>query len=230
MAEADKNGEDHLRPKMKMMPPLDLSHSKEVEYASPLSPKSPSSIFTKTVLEGSKGSIISAILLSQWDNILGPRIRHLWTNENQNNITLDILNHVASHTLSGEICRDPTERDIDTKFYVIKDKGVVVTAFVFGAMGLSDMAVHSLSIIVPHSQLNSFLHLHDLSLRWLTRFISKLRILLEKGPTSLPITIFTRYLNNFIVMLRSLRDAGVPHPVPVSVTLPSTLAQVSERL
>ena len=213
MAEAEIDSA--LQPRPKVRPSIDLSKSVTVE-ASPLSPKSPSSSFTKTVLEGSKGCVVNAILLAQWDNILGPRIRHLWTTENQNSITLPVLTYIASHTLSGEICRDPTENDIDTKFYIMKDRGAVITAFVFGAMGLSDMAVHSLSVIVPHSQLGTFLHLYELSLLWIQRFITKLRILLDRGPTSMAMMTFTRYLNNFVLMLRSLSDAGLPQHIPVS--------------
>lgn len=216
MAEAEIDGA--LRPKPKLCAALDLSKSVNMDTSSPLSPKSPSSVFSKTVLENSKGCILNAILLSQWDNILGPKIRHLWTSENPNNVTLPVLTHIASHTLSGEICRDPTAGDIDTKFYVMKDKGLVITAFVFGAMGLNDMAVHSLSVIVPHSQLSTFLHLYDLSLSWIRRFITKLRILLDRGPTSLAMSNFTRYLNSFVLMLRSLADSGVTQNIPVSTT------------
>ncbi len=145
-----------------------------------LSPTSPSSVFNKCTLVGSKGCLVNAIVLCNWDNILGPKIRYLWTNEEPDGLQLETLNNIASHTLSGEICRDPTDSRVDTKLYVIKEKNIAVTAYVFGAMGLSDLAVHSLSLIVSHSELKRFLHLNELCHCWLTRLIGKLRLLLEK--------------------------------------------------
>lgn len=152
------------------------------------SPKSPSSMFTSSKLPDSSGAIIAGILLCYWDNILGPKIRHLWAShlkDTANPLKSKTLNFVASHTLSGEICRDLLDPTVDSKFYVLQDKQVVVTSFVFGGMSKGDLAVHSLSVIIPHVELASYLHWHQLCVSHVTRLVTKLRILLEKVRVSL---------------------------------------------
>ena len=62
----------------------------------------------------------------------------------------------------------------------MQEKGIIVTSMIFGAMGLHDMTVHSLSLIVPHAEMKRYLQLHELCLAWISYFIAKLRILLEK--------------------------------------------------
>ena len=171
------NGEDRS---FRIRPTVDLTLSRTSVEPSLLSPKSPSSVFTKSTLKNSKDGLISCLVLCNWDNIMGPKVRHLWMSETMDNVTMDTLVNIATHTLSGEICRDPLDSNIDTKFYAMKEKGIIVTSVIFGAMGLHDMTVHSLSLIVPHSQMKRYLQLHELSLSWISYFIAKLRILLEK--------------------------------------------------
>ena len=161
-------------------PKVDLTLSRTEIQPSLLSPKSPSSVFTKSTLQHTKEGLVSCLVLCNWDNIMGPKVRHLWMSENMDNVTMDTLVNIATHTLSGEICRDPLDSNIDTKFYAMKEKGIIVTSVIFGAMGLHDMTVHSLSMIVPHSQMKRYLQLHELCLAWISYFIFKLRILLEK--------------------------------------------------
>ena len=164
----------------RIRPTIDLTSNRTAIQPSLLSPKSPSSVFTKSTLNHSKEGFVSCLVLCNWDNIMGPKVRHLWMSESMDNVTMDTLVNIATHTLSGEICRDPLDSNIDTKFYAMKEKGIIVTSVIFGAMGLHDMTVHSLSLIVPHSQMKRYLQLHELCLSWISYFISKLRILLEK--------------------------------------------------
>jgi len=146
-----------------------------------LSPKTPSSVFGRTVIEESQSSVILAVVLSHWDNILGPRIRHLWHIRSlEEQINADILHYIASHTLSGEICRDPSDSNIDSKFYVLQDKQLIVTAFLFSAVDKSDLVVHSLSVIVHYKNLHIYLNWQQLTTSWMYRGVAKLRILLDK--------------------------------------------------
>ncbi len=161
------------------IPPSLNLHPAGVE-PSLFSPKSPSSVFTKSTLENSRDGLVSCVVLCNWDNIMGPKVRHLWMSEGMDNVTMDALVNIANHTLSGEICKDPLDSNIDTKFYALKEKDLIVTSLIFGAMGLHDMALHSLCIIVPLSEMKRYLQLHDLCLAWISHFIAKLRILLEK--------------------------------------------------
>ena len=163
-------------------PPVSLTLPTPTLSDSPLSPKSPGSIFTKCTLEGAPYSLVPSIVLCYWDNILGPRVRHLWVSPGQETLASSAtLNHIASHTLSGEICRDPTDSHVDFKFFMAKEGGVIVTAFVFGAVGMGgDFGVHSLCVIMQHSDLHRCLQLQDLMRHWMMRGVAKLRVLMEK--------------------------------------------------
>lgn len=145
-----------------------------------LSPTSPSSVFSKSVIAAMDDCILDGVLLSQWDNILGPRIRHLWLTSSPQGFTLDMLNHVATQTLCGDICRDPESPHIDTKLYIVKEKNIVIHTFIFGAMGKADLAVHSLSLIIALAEYTSYLQVHNLCSTWMHRLLAKLRVLLEK--------------------------------------------------
>ncbi len=176
---AAQNGDNAQRPSFRILPGLNLHQTPDPE-PSLLSPKSPSSVFTKSVLEKSKNGLVRCVVLCNWDNIMGPKVRHLWMSEGMDSVTMDTLINIANHTLSGEICKDPLDSNIDSKFYAMRDKEIIVTSLIFGAMGLHDMTLHSLCVIVPLAEMKRYLQLHDLCLSWISYFIAKLRILLEK--------------------------------------------------
>ena len=167
------------RPKLAGLGNTDVSDMCEADWLK--SPKSPSSVFSSSNLPETSGGIVSGILLCYWDNILGPKICHLWASQLKDaSLERKTLRYVANHTLSGEICRDLLDPRVDSKFYVLRDKHAVVTAFVFGAMSKGDLAVHSLSVIIPYVELASYLHWHQLCVSHITRVVAKLRVLLEK--------------------------------------------------
>lgn len=167
-------------PKLNLLLDVQTAQQKSVEDDKVLSPKSPSSIFAKTTLEKSKGCLVSTVLLSYWDNILGPRITHQWLIEEGHVFKQDTLSYVASHSLSGEICRNLLDSSIDTQFCVVKDRGAIVTSFIFGAMDKGEMTVHTLSFLIPYANLKSYLNLHELCVSWNMQQLIELRILMEK--------------------------------------------------
>lgn len=67
---------------------------------------SPTSAFSILSLGGIQYSYVNAILLCQWDNILGPRLEHVWYIQGRPEPHTNILRFVTSQVLSGEICRD----------------------------------------------------------------------------------------------------------------------------
>lgn len=146
------------------------------------SPKSPGSLYSKTTLQNAPDNLLSSIVLCYWDNILGPRVRHLWETPSTEmpSATSEVLHQIASHTLSGEICRDPTDPHVDTKFFVIKEGGFLVHSFVFGALGLTDFGVHSLSAVMREDNMSRCLQLQSLLHQWMTRGVARLRVLMEK--------------------------------------------------
>ena len=146
---------------------------------SSLSPLSPSSAFGRTCL-ARDGGAINMIVLSYWDNILGPKIKHVWTMDARCEPDADLLMHVATHTLSGEIYQCGLEAHVDTKFYSVARHDVTVAAFVFSAVEKGDTTVHSVSLVMPRHRRDTFLCWHGLCHTWMTRSIGKLRVMLAK--------------------------------------------------
>lgn len=147
-----------------------------------VTPSSPSSKYSKSRLldiDPTK-SPFRGFVLAFWDNILGPRTRHVWNVDYENLLKSDLLTHVTSQVLSCEICRDPYKCDIDFKFYNLPHKGVIVPAFVFSAKGSHGLAVHSLYVVIPSSELRFYLDVHELLQCCLQRLTGKFRVLLDK--------------------------------------------------
>lgn len=143
-------------------------------------PLSPSSKYTTSYLQQSDHSIISAVMFSYWDNILGPRLYHVWCTDSFSIPSNSILMYVCGQVLNGEICRDPMDSQIDYKFYNMPDKGIIVMTFVFSAKGRFGQGVHSVSFIIPNSETKYYLEIHELLRCWFQRMIGKVRILLNK--------------------------------------------------
>lgn len=148
----------------------------------PVTPSSPSSKYTKSSLIGinESNSPFLGIVLSFWDNILGPRVRHVWRASQKEALQSDLLSHITSQVLSCEICRDPFKCDIDYKFYNLPHKGVIVPAFVFTAKGTHGIAVHSLFLVLPVSELKFYLEIHETLTSCFQRLTGKFRVILDK--------------------------------------------------
>lgn len=145
-----------------------------------LSPKTPSSKYSSSAIDIKHEGIINCILLCHWDNILGPKVVHLWTIPNKPHYSSLVLNKVCSLSLSGEICRDGDNCFIDFKFYTNSEEDVLVPSFIFTANTVTGPAVHSLSLLIDKTHLAFYMNIQHLVIRCMERIISKLRILLHK--------------------------------------------------
>ena len=146
-----------------------------------LSPMSPSSHFTRSIIANARDCIFPYVTLCHWDNIMGPRVRHLWlTRTSSRQLTKDVLQSVSSHTLNSEICRDPTEPNIDLRLNVAPDRNLAFYSALFGALGIHEYCVHSLCFVMSHKNLRHFLPMMETCRLWLLRMVSRLRVLLQK--------------------------------------------------
>lgn len=143
-------------------------------------PMSPSSAYAQKMLIDIPHSFMDAILFSHWDNILGPRLEHVWYINDRPQPHLNILRFISSQVLSGEICRELKTSRIDFKFFDIPDKGVVIPSFVFSAKRGMDLGLHALALVIPNSELSIFLQVNNILQSWFNRIISRFRVLLEK--------------------------------------------------
>lgn len=185
----------------------------------PLTPMSPSSIYAQKMLVDIPHCFMDAILFCHWDNILGPRLEHVWYVIDRPQPHINILRFITSQVLSGEICRELNTSRIDFKFFDIPDKGIVIPSFVFSARKGVDLGLHAVAMVVPNSELSLFLQVSNLMQSWLIRIISRFRVLLEKTNfSSDDMQIVSDWLSTCLQMLSSLHEAGLPHTIHLSYT------------
>lgn len=122
-------------------------------------------------------SLFSAIMLSYWDNVMGPVISKVWIGNDKVNINEDILNYVSNHTLSGELCTQNERSTIDPKFYILADLGCIFCAFIFNGKTKMGVTVSSLSFIMSYSAMERYLCLQDLIGRHMKILLLKYQVL-----------------------------------------------------
>ena len=154
-------------------------------------PQTPCSRFDSCVLPLRAGvdcACIAGAVLCRWDNIVGPRIVYVWTTTVSQRSWLaakNILSYIARGTLAGEVNRNPRD---EVKFFASSDSDLALATVVFSCRDAScdaaaaspDVTVYSMSVIVPYSELKTFLKLKCICLEWLSRSVLQLRVLLSQ--------------------------------------------------
>ena len=125
-------------------------------------------------------SLFSGILLSYWDNIMGPRVQRLWRGNDKVTMTSESIGFITSHTLNGELCRLREEGHVDTKFYVLSDRGYIFSASVFLGLSKSGPTVFSLIFIMAVQDLYRYLELQQFLDDQVAMLVMKLRVLQQK--------------------------------------------------
>ncbi|KAM9641865.1 guanine nucleotide exchange factor C9orf72 homolog isoform 2-T2 [Trichechus inunguis] len=142
-------------------------------------PPSPAVAKTEIVLSGE--SPLLAATFAYWDNILGPRVRHIWAPKTEQVLLSDgEITFLANHTLNGEILRNAESGAIDVKFFVLSEKGVIIVSLIFDGNWNGDRSTYGLSIILPQTELSFYLPLHRVCVDRLTHIIRKGRIWMHK--------------------------------------------------
>lgn len=147
----------------------------------------------------------SAVVLSVWDNILGPQVHHVWFGPTAERLQPDIVQYVSSHTLNGEIVRTdfgekPGDR-ISAKLFVFSEKRVCVTAFIFKGYTKSGPCLFSLCLVMTLDQLTSYLPLHDLCEAKMQSCVTKLIGMQKQG---LPISRFSATIQAFVQSIANI--------------------------
>uniref|UniRef100_A0A671FYA3 C9orf72-SMCR8 complex subunit n=1 Tax=Rhinolophus ferrumequinum TaxID=59479 RepID=A0A671FYA3_RHIFE len=141
----------------------------------------PSPAVAKTEIALSGESPLLAATFAYWDNILGPRVRHIWAPKTDQVLLSDgEITFLANHTLNGEILRNAESGAIDVKFFVLSEKGVIIVSLIFDGNWNGDRSTYGLSIILPQTELSFYLPLHRLCVDRLTHIIRKGRIWMHK--------------------------------------------------
>ena len=141
----------------------------------------PSPAVAKTEIALSGESPLLAATFAYWDNILGPRVRHIWAPKTEQVLLSDgEITFLAHHTLNGEILRNAESGAIDVKFFVLSEKGVIIVSLIFDGNWNGDRSTYGLSIILPQTELSFYLPLHRVCVDRLTHIIRKGRIWMHK--------------------------------------------------
>ncbi|KAK2514965.1 hypothetical protein Q9966_015532 [Columba livia] len=141
----------------------------------------PSPAVAKTEISLNGESPLLAATFAYWDNILGPRVRHIWAPKTEQVLLSDgEITFLANHTLNGEILRNAESGAIDVKFFVLAEKRVIIVSLIFDGNWNGDRSTYGLSIILPQSELGFYLPLHRVCVDRLTHIIRKGRIWMHK--------------------------------------------------
>ncbi|TSW48754.1 Guanine nucleotide exchange C9orf72 [Bagarius yarrelli] len=143
-------------------------------------PQSPAVAKTEVVVEG--WCPLLAATFAYWDNILGPRVWHIWAPKGQGSVLLNDgeVTFLANHTLNGEILRSAESGAVDVKFFVLAEKSVIIVSLIFDGELRGDKNTCALSIILPQSELDFYLPLHSVCVERLKHTVRKGRIYMQK--------------------------------------------------
>uniref|UniRef100_A0A8B9K091 C9orf72-SMCR8 complex subunit n=1 Tax=Astyanax mexicanus TaxID=7994 RepID=A0A8B9K091_ASTMX len=180
-------------------------------------PQSPAVAKTEVAMEG--WCPLLAATFAYWDNILGPRVRHIWAPKGQGSMLLSDgeVTFLANHTLNGEILRSAESGAVDVKFFVLAEKGVIIVSLIFDGELKGDKNTCALSIILPQSELNFYLPLHSVCVERLKHIVRKGRICMQKGYSI--IAMLTSEIVPIMELLSSMKTHSVPEEVDIKDTL-----------
>ncbi|RXM28723.1 Protein C9orf72 [Acipenser ruthenus] len=179
-------------------------------------PQSPAVAKTVVALEGE--SPLLAATFAYWDNILGPRVRHIWAPKTEQLLLSDgEITFLANHTLNGEILRSAECGAVDVKFFVLAEKGVIIVSLIFDGDWKGDKNTCALSIILPQTELSFYLPLHRVCVDRLKHIIRKGRIWMHKGHSI--ISVLTTEIIPIMDLLSSMKSHSVPEEIDMVRTL-----------
>ncbi|KAM9787098.1 LOW QUALITY PROTEIN: guanine nucleotide exchange factor C9orf72 homolog [Syngnathus typhle] len=143
-------------------------------------PQSPAVAKSEVAIEGE--CPLLAATFAYWDNILGPRVHHIWAPKGDPAMFLGDgdVTFLANHTLNGEILRSAECGAVDVKFFVLAEKGVIIVSLIFDGELKGDKNTCALSVILPQTELAFYLPLHTVCVERLKHAIRKGRIWMQK--------------------------------------------------
>ncbi|XP_029543805.1 guanine nucleotide exchange factor C9orf72-like isoform X2 [Oncorhynchus nerka] len=180
-------------------------------------PQSPTVAKTEVTVKGE--CPIFAATFAYWDNILGPRVCHIWAPRCEQPLLLSDgeVTFLANHTLNGEILRSTECGAVDVKFFVLAEKGVIIISLIFDGELKGDKNTCALSIILPQTELAFYLPLHTVCVDRLKHIIRKGRIWMQKGYNIISV------LSSEIVPIMELLSSMKTHSVPEDIDIKDTI-------
>jgi hypothetical protein len=165
------------------------------------------SLSVSYVLPSEEDSIISAIVLSKWDDIIGPQTVHVWLKGEANEKVLGTedtpgnklirnvclaksVKYVTVHTVNytglnsalspchGSDIADPGQKN--SGIFIVPEIDLVAQSLVFQLQDQELNVLYSLAILVSYQHYSYFLHLRQLCWHWLQRMATRLHVILLK--------------------------------------------------
>lgn len=159
------------------------------------------------ILPSEEDSIVSAIVLSKWDDIIGPQTVHVWSQDKANvkiastedtpgrNVIKNVclaksVKYVTVHTVNctglnqalspccGSDTVDPGQKN--SGIFIVPEIDLVAQFIVFQLQDHQLNVLHSLAILVSYQHYSYFLHLRQLCWHWLQRMAARLHVVLLK--------------------------------------------------
>uniref|UniRef100_A0A3Q1C8Y6 CI072 protein n=1 Tax=Amphiprion ocellaris TaxID=80972 RepID=A0A3Q1C8Y6_AMPOC len=180
-------------------------------------PQSPAVAKSEVAVEGQ--CPLLAATFAYWDNILGPRVRHIWAPKGDQLMFLSDgeVTFLANHTLNGEILRSAECGAVDVKFFVLAEKGVIIVSLIFDGELKGDKNTCALSIILPQTELAFYLPLHTICVERLKHVIRKGRIWMQKGYNI--ISVLSLEIVPIMELLASMKTHCVPEDIDIKDTV-----------
>eukprot|EP01087_Luapelamoeba_hula_P009883 TRINITY_DN2584_c0_g1_i3.p2 TRINITY_DN2584_c0_g1~~TRINITY_DN2584_c0_g1_i3.p2 ORF type:complete len:248 (+),score=46.40 TRINITY_DN2584_c0_g1_i3:59-802(+) len=152
--------------------------------------------YEKTVRKLEDSVWISALQLTQWDNIFGPRIENLWNGIEQ--LEDEVQLKTARHSLSGELGdEEKLDSNIESKFHVFSEFGYIMATQLFTAPFRGAITKFSFCLIIRNHFMARYLLLHPTIKNHMYLLVLKLRIFLMK--VRYPLVINRCYVHVMIV-------------------------------
>ncbi|XP_054653506.1 guanine nucleotide exchange factor C9orf72 homolog isoform X2 [Dunckerocampus dactyliophorus] len=180
-------------------------------------PQSPAVAKSEVAIDGE--CPLLAATFAYWDNILGPRVHHIWAPKCDQGIFLSDgdVTFLANHTLNGEILRSAECGAVDVKFFVLAEKGVIIVSLIFDGELKGDKNTCALSIILPQTELAFYLPLHTICVERLKHAIRKGRIWMQKGYNI--IAVLSLEIVPIMELLASMKTHSVPEDIDIKDTV-----------
>ncbi|XP_016127626.1 protein C9orf72-like [Sinocyclocheilus grahami] len=181
-------------------------------------PQSPGVAKTEVLVED--WCPVLAATFAYWDNILGPRVQHIWAPKGQRLSLLSDgeVTFLANHTLNGEILRSAESGAVDVKFFVLAEKGVIIVSLIFDGELNGEKNTCALSLILPQTELSFYLPLHSVCVERLKHIIRKGRICMQKGYNNI-ISVLSSEIVPIMELLTSMKKHSVPEEVDLKDTV-----------
>ncbi|KAL0477142.1 guanine nucleotide exchange protein [Acrasis kona] len=157
---------------------------------------------------------IKSIIISVWDNTLGPSILHNWNGlGSHNKLDADVTTFISKFTVVDELPNlEEIGQNIEFKFNVSKDNGIIVATCIFKGKLNRSTTVFAFSLVLGREMLSKYLSLNRIIKDNMMNVASILQGLCNKNIDTTQVLIeFEPHLTSFVGLFDSLNKTGLPH-------------------